>query len=446
MIQESAEEQQQLADNKLSRKDFLSITGKSIAVGGLAVAGLSGGEVVAQTKKKAVSPPARVPASPQEPIVLEAWKGDADPKSGPTPTPLPENQRVGYALVGLGHLSLEEILPALNTCKKSKLVALVSGSPEKMQKVAQQYGVKTESCYTYETYDKIKDNPEVDVIYIVLPNALHKEYVIRGAKAGKHILCEKPMAISSAECREMIDACNKASVKLMVAYRIHYQSHNRYIREQLQKKEFGATKYVDAYNSQSSANPEHWRHKLALAGGGSLPDIGLYCLNTTRFILEEEPTEVFAYQYSTPGNPLFKEVEELISWQMKFPSGVVANCSSDYNVHDSRRYRVMCERGWYDLDNAYAYEGQELQTSRADGKLKRKETIVMTAKDQFATEMDHFSDCVINNKRPYSTGEDGLQDHRIMEAIYQSAKEGRPVKLNNNPDPKSLQGPEPELD
>ena len=446
MPPESVEEQVQTIDNKLSRKDFLSFTSKSLAVGGLVAAGLSQGEVVAQTKKKTVSPPARVPASPQQPIVLEEWKSDADPKSGPIPTPLPEPQRVGYAVVGLGHLALEEILPALRTCKKSRLVALVSGSPEKMQKVASEYGVKPESCYSYETYDKIKDNPEVDVIYIVLPNALHKEYVIRGAKTGKHILCEKPMAISSAECREMIDACNKANVKLMVAYRIHYQAHNRYIREQVQKKEFGAAKYVDAYNSQSSANPNHWRHKLALAGGGSLPDIGLYCLNTTRFLLEEEPTEVFAYRYSTPNNPLFTEVEELISWQMKFPSGLIANCSADYNVHDSRRYRVMCERGWYDLDNAYAYEGQELQTSHADGKLKRKETIVIPAKDQFAIEMDHFSDCIINNKRPYTTGEDGLQDHRIMEAIYQSAKEGKPVKLTNNPDPKSLQGPEPDLD
>ncbi len=429
----------------LSRKDFLAFTGKTLVVGSAIAAGLPRNSATAQTKKGPKSPPARVPASPQKPIELEPWKSDADPQSAPTPTPLPADQRVGYAVVGLGHLALEEILPALSQCEKSKLVALVSGSPEKLRKVAQQYGVKPESCYSYETYDRLKDNAEVDVIYIVLPNALHKEYVIRGAKAGKHILCEKPMAVSSAECREMIAACNSAAVKLMVAYRIHYQPHNRYIKAQLQKREFGAPKVVDAYNSQSSANPAHWRHKLALAGGGALPDIGLYCLNTTRFILEEEPVEVFAYRYSTPGNPLFKEVEELISWQMKFPSGLIANCSSDYNVHDSRRYRVMCEKGWYDLDNAYAYEGQELQTSRADGKRKRKETVVIPATNQFATEIDHFSDCILNNKRPYSTGEDGLQDHRIMEAIYQSAKEGKPVKLTGNPEPKSLRGPEPEL-
>lgn len=436
-----AEQQQPSA---ISRKDFLSLTGRSIAVGGLIATGISGNEVLAQTKKKAVSPPARVPASPQKPIELEAWKSDADPKSAPTPTPLPENQRVGYAIVGLGHLSLEELLPALNQCKKSKLAALVSGSPEKMKKVAEQYGIKPESCYTYETYDQLKNNPEVDVIYIVLPNGLHKEYVIRGAKAGKHILCEKPMANTAAECREMIAACKEANVKLMVAYRIHYQPHNRYVREQLQKKTFGATKFIEASNSQSSANVDHWRHKKALAGGGALPDIGLYCLNTTRWLLNEEPTEVFAYQYSTPGNPLFTEVEELMSWQMKFPSGVIANCSTDYFVHESRRYRVMSERGWMDMENAYAYNGQQLKTSKADGKLKRQETIVIPEKDQFAAEMDHFSDCIINNKEPHAKGEEGLQDHVIMEAIYQSAREGKPIKLNNNPDPKTLRGPEPE--
>jgi predicted dehydrogenase len=433
----------------LSRKDFLSLTGKGLAagaVGSLAVSAITQNDAFAQTPKKAVSPPARVPASLQEPIVLEAWKSDVDQQSGPTPTPLPPDQRVGYAVVGLGHLSLEELLPALSTCKKSKLIALVSGSPEKMKKVATQYGVKPQNCYSYETFDQIKNNREVDVIYIVLPNGLHKEYVIRGAKAGKHILCEKPMANSAKECVEMIAACNKAGVKLMIAYRIQYQPHNRKMRELLQKKEFGVPKYIEASNSQSSANPQHWRHKKALAGGGALPDIGLYCLNTTRFILGEEPTEVFAYQYSTPGNPLFTEVEELVSWQMRFASGVVASCVTDYNVHESRRYRVHCEKGWLDMNKAYAYNGQELKTARADGKLERQENIGLAENNQFAAEMDHFSDCVIKNIRPYTPGEEGLQDHVIMEAIYESAREGKPVKIARKVSNSSLHGPEPQLD
>lgn len=430
----------------ISRKGFLTLTGRYAAIG--AVSGLvmkSANEVLAQAPLKAVSPPARIPAKPEDPIVLEKWKSENDQQSAPTPTPLAPDQRVGYAVVGLGHLALEEVLPALGMCKKSKLVALVSGSPEKMKKVAAQYGVTTENCYTYETYDKLKDNKAVDVIYIILPNGLHKEYVVRGAKTGKHILCEKPMANTAEECREMIAACNAAKVKLMIAYRIQYQPHNRKLREMLQKKEFGATKMVESSNCQSTANPDHWRHKLKLAGGGVLPDIGLYCLNTTRFILGEEPTEVFAYQYSTPGNPLFKEVEEFVSWQMRFSNGVIANCTSHYNVHESRRYRVLCEKGWLNLDKAYAYKGQDLSSAKADGRMELHQNIGLAEVNQFATEMDHFSDCVINNKKPYTPGEEGLQDHIIMEAIYQSAREGKPVKIPSGQTNAALHGPEPEL-
>ncbi|RNI26451.1 Gfo/Idh/MocA family protein [Rufibacter latericius] len=452
----------------VSRKSFLHLTGKGLAagiVGGLmascksseaasganAATAASGGGMTApngQTVPKlpAVSPPAQVPSEQEEPIKLEAWKSDADRQSGPTPTPLPPDQRVGYALVGLGHLTLEELLPAFGQCKKSKPVALVSGSPEKMRKVAQQYGIKPENCYSYETYDQLKDNPEVQVIYIVLPNALHAEYTIRGAKAGKHILCEKPMANSSAECQAMIDACRKANKKLMVAYRIQYEPYNRHVRELVRDKKFGDVKFIEAFNTQSSANPEHWRHKKALAGGGALPDIGLYCLNTLRFLLGEEPTEVFGYQYSTPGDPLFKEVEEMMSWQMKFSNGIVANCGTHYDTHESRRYRVLCERGWINMDPAFSYTGQQMKTSRADGKIVRKEDVDIAHKNQFATEMDHFSECVMKNIAPFTPGEEGLQDHRIMEAIYQSAKEGRPVKLPAVAKKDAFRGPEPKLE
>lgn len=430
----------------ISRKGFLTLTGRYAAIGAMSGLAIQSTEsAFAQTPLKATSPPARVPAKPEDPIVLEKWKSEYDQQSAPTPTPMPPDQRVGYAVVGLGHLSLEEILPALGMCKKSKLAALVSGSPEKMKKVAAQYGVKTESCYSYETYDQLKDNKEVDVIYIVLPNGLHKEYVVRGAKTGKHILCEKPMANTAEECKEMIAACNQANVKLMIAYRIQYQPHNRKLREILQKKEFGEIKLVEASKCQSTANPDHWRHKLKLAGGGVLPDIGLYCLNTTRFVLGEEPTEVFAYQYSTPGNPLFKEVEEFVSWQMRFSNGIIANCTSHYNVHESRHYRVLCEKGWLNMDKAYAYKGQKLSQAKADGRMELHQDIGLAETNQFATEMDHFSDCVINNKKPFTPGEEGLQDHMIMEAIYKSAREGKPVILNSAQTNATLHGPEPEL-
>lgn len=428
----------------LSRKSFLSATGKLMAAGTFAGLSLGSTRQAHAQQSEATAPGAVAPDDVEEPIVLEQWKSKYDQASGPVPTPLPPDRRIGYAVVGLGHLALEEVLPALSSCKKSKLVALVSGSPDKMKKVAAQYGITPANCYSYQTYDRLKDNPEVDVIYIILPNSMHKEFTVRGAAAGKHILCEKPMAVTRQECQEMIDACNKARVKLMVAYRIQYQPHNRQLRQILKKGEMGDAKFVDASNCQSSANPDHWRHKKALAGGGALPDIGLYCLNTTRFVLGEEPVEVFAYQYSTPGEPLFKEVEELMSWQMKFPSGVIANCSTHYHVHESRYYRVLCEKGWLHLDKAYAYKGQQLSTARAEGPQELHQQIGLMEKDQFALEMDHFSQCIIENKAPFTPGEEGLQDQIIMEAIYQSAAERRPVKIEGLA--RIPKGPEPKDD
>lgn len=441
----SSAEFENISVNPITRKGFLFMTGKYVAAGAMGSAVMSGTTNSVYAQKKDTANTGRLPAKPDEQIVLEKWKSEYDQASAPVPMPMPPDKRVGYAVVGLGHLSLEEIIPALNMCKKSRLVALVSGSPEKMKKVASQYAIQAESCYSYETFDQIKNNKEVEVIYIVLPNGMHKEFTVRGARAGKHILCEKPMANTQEECREMIDACNNAKVKLMVAYRIQYQPHNRKLRELVQSKEFGNVKFLEASNCQSSANPDHWRHKKKLAGGGALPDIGLYCLNTTRFVLGEEPTEVFAYQYSTPGNPLFTEVEEMVSWQMKFPSGVVASCSTHYNVHESRHYRVLCEKGWLNIDKAYAYKGQSLSRAKADGKLELHENIGIAEVNQFMTEMDHFSDCIIQNKRPYTPGEEGLQDQILMEAIYQSAREGKPVKISAGKVPANFRGPEPEL-
>jgi predicted dehydrogenase len=365
-----------------------------------------------------------------KPVKLEKWKSEADKQVPPPPAPLPPDERMGYAIVGLGHLALEEVIPELMACKYSKLAALVSGDEQKMAKVAIQYGIGPDSCYTYDTYDELIDNDEVQVIYIILPNNMHKEFTIRGAKAGKHILCEKPMANSAAECRQMIKACKQANVKLMIAYRIQYQPHNLKLREMIKTEQFGKVKYIEAANGQSSANPQHWRHVAAMAGGGALPDIGIYCLNTTRFLLGKEPTEVFAYQYSTPGDPLFKDTEELISWQMKFKDGVMAFCMAHYNVHEIKTVRVHAERGWMFMDKAFAYAGQQLTTARAEGELTIQENIGIPELKQFAEEMDHFSQCILNNKQPGTPGEEGLRDHIIMEAIYKSAQTGRPVRIS----------------
>ncbi|MBN8821893.1 MULTISPECIES: Gfo/Idh/MocA family oxidoreductase [unclassified Spirosoma] len=432
------------SNGRVSRQEFLELTGRGLAVGTV-------GSVLAACEKKpestasatgttntpsgpvpnlpATSPPATVPSDPTKPIELEQIKAKTEQEEAPTPTPLPDDQRVGYAIVGLGHLTLNQILPAFSTAKKSKVVALVSGSPEKLQKVAAQYGIKKESCYSYADYDKLRDNKEVQAIYIVLPNGMHAEYTIRGAQAGKHILCEKPMANTAAECQAMIDACQKANRKLMIAYRIQYEPHHKIVREMVQKEQFGKVKSILANNGQNSDNPDHWRFKKALAGGGSLPDVGLYCINTIRYVLGEEPSEVTGYVHSTPNDPRFTEVEEQVNWLMKFPSGVQACCATSYGHHDDKNYKVLADKGWIKMDPAFPYKGLKLATSQAQGNQNQETQHEISDQDQFATEIDHFSECVLGNKTPFTPGEEGLQDQKIIEAIYQSAREGRPIKL-----------------
>ncbi len=342
----------------------------------------------------------------------------------------PPDKRIGYAIVGLGHLSLAQILPAFGSCKYSKPVALVSGDAAKAKNVAAQHGIPEKNIYNYQNFDQISTNPEIDAVYVVLPNSMHEEFVVRAAKAGKHVLCEKPMATSSKEAQNMITACKNAGKKLMIAYRIQYEPHNRLAMKWAREQHFGKVKLIEGINTQNIGDPAQWRLHKNLSGGGSLPDIGLYCLNTSRFILGEEPYKVMASSFSTPDDPRFKEVEETVTWQMHFPSGAVANASTSYGVHTVRRYRCYGDNGgWFGLDPAFEYENIRMEASKAEGKMEVKQEPKLTPKQQFALEMDHFSQCVMDDKTPYTPGEEGLQDHKIMEAIYESARTGKAVQL-----------------
>ncbi len=408
-----------------SRRQFINHAGRGLLAAGIASAlPLASAEAADLSGFDTPTPP----TGPLD-IKLPPLEAPTDPKGGQPFNPDAPEQRVGYAVVGLGHLALEEIIPAFGQSKHAKLVALVSGDADKMGKVAKQYGVKPSSCYSYQTYDTIKNNPEVEVIYIVLPNSQHHEFTIRGAKAGKHILCEKPMADSVKECEEMIDACAKAGKKLMIAYRIQYEPLNRMAMKAVRDKKYGKTKLIQMMNCQNQAHDGQWRHKKALAGGGSLPDVGLYCLNTTRFLLGEEPTEVSAQIYSTPGDDRFKEIEENVSFTLRFPSGVIAQCLTGYGSFNNKSYAVHGETGTIKMDPAFPYKGLKQELVHAPDGKQMIEQPSNPGKQQFALEMDHMAECVRQNKTPYTPGEEGLQDQRIMEAIYQSAKENKPVKL-----------------
>jgi predicted dehydrogenase len=374
-------------------------------------------------------------------INLPNEKMGTDTPEGPVPQPTPPDDRVGFAVVGLGRLSLEEILPAFGSSKKAKLVAVVSGTPDKAAVVARDYGVKPSSIYSYEKYDSIRDNPEIQAVYIVLPNSLHAEYTIRAAQAGKHVLCEKPMTTNVADAQRMIDACAQANVKLMIAYRCQYELYNRAVIEAVQAKKPGPVGMINTCNYQNQADIGQWRLQKSLSGGGSLPDVGLYCLNSSRAVLGEEPEEVWATTWSPPHDPRFKEVEANVSFTLRFPSGAIANCSSSYALHESRQLWVHGPENDMHLANAFGYTGQELTVSRQEGDVTHSDRHFLVAKNQFALELDHMATCIKGNLRPHTPGEEGLQDQRIMEAIYESARTGQPVKLS--PLSQSTRGPAP---
>lgn len=413
---------QQENENTVSRRRFLAKSSAAVVTAGI-VGQANSSNVGAQDRNQ----PPKVDT--QKPIQLPPFQNATERQTEP-PMPLAPDERIGFAVVGLGRLTVEQLLPAFAQSKKAKIVALVSGSPDKAKQIAAQYGISEKNIYDYQTYDRLKDNQEVQAIYVVTPNGTHLDFVVRGAAAGKHILCEKPMATSSKECEEMIAVCQKAGKKLMIAYRIQYEPHNRLVREMIQSKQFGQIKLIEAVNGQRQGEPNQWRLNKKLAGGGALPDIGLYCLNTARFLLGEEPAEISATIYTTPNDARFREVEENVLFQMRFPSGVLVNASTGYDFHDSKRYRAHLQTGWIEMSPAFSYEGLELKTSRADGKKERTEQIKLGQKNQFALEIDAFAECVKENRQPFTPGEEGLQDHRIMEAIYEAARTGKTVKLS----------------
>jgi predicted dehydrogenase len=343
----------------------------------------------------------------------------------PVVVPDPPGKKMGYAIVGLGMLSINEILPAFAKCEKSKPVAFVSGHPDKANKLALRYGINPKNIYNYENYGTIKDNPEVDIIYIVLPNFMHAEYTIRGFQAGKHVLTEKPMAATPTDCQQMIDAGRKAGKKLMVAYRCRYEPYNQEAIRIAHSGDLGPILVIEADAGWNATNPDQWRLKKDLAGGGSLMDIGIYALNGSRYLSGEEPTEVNAMIYNVPGDPRFKEVEETVNFQLRFPSGTIANCTSSYGYYPTSHFRVIGTKGWLEMDPATWYRDQRLKVGGTNGIVEQE----LPSRDHFALEMDHMSQCVMENKEPLTPGEEGLRDIKLMMAIYESAQTGKTVKV-----------------
>jgi predicted dehydrogenase len=420
-----------IMDSRHSRRSFLERLGVTAVAAGLASGHAS--DIFAQGQR----------GNGAEPIKLPALTAPTDPPSGDPPAPWPPEKRLGFAVVGLGHLAIEQVLPAFGESRKGKLVGLVSGSSEKASKLAAQYGVSEKNVFDYRHYDRLADNPEIQVVYIALPNSMHAEYTIRAARHGKHVLCEKPMATTIKDGEQMIEECAKASRQLMIAYRIQYEPHNRAAREFVRNKHFGDVKYIDAFNGQRQGDPAQWRMDKKLSGGGSLVDLGIYCLNTIRFLLGEEPVEVKASWQSPANDPRFRSVEDLVTFQLRFPSGVLAHCASSYDSYNSKRYRIATTEGWLGLEPAFPYRGIEMQTAKLEAGKGRVDHPQIESKNQFAVEIDHMADCVRENRKPFTPGEEGLQDQRIMSAIYESAQANSVVKLPKVDRVDAFRGPEP---
>ncbi|MFT4638779.1 MAG: putative dehydrogenase [Verrucomicrobiales bacterium] len=331
-----------------------------------------------------------------------------------------EGKKLGYALVGLGGLSTNQIAPGLLATKHSRLAGIVTGTPEKEKIWAEKYNIPKKNIYNYENFDSIADNPDIDVIYIVLPNSMHKEFTVRAAKAGKHVLCEKPMATSAADCEVMIAACGEAKRKLAIGYRCQFEPNHQECMRLAQEKTFGDLKMIDAGFGFRIGNPDQWRLKHALAGGGGLMDVGIYALQACRYLTGEEPSIISATETKT--DPVkFKEVDETIVWSMTFPSGVVANCNTTYNFNGINRFKALASKGYFGLEPGYSYKGIKGSSSKGP--------IALDEIDQFAAEMDDFSRCIIEDRESRVPGEEGLKDLRVVEAIYKSIRTGTPVKL-----------------
>lgn len=329
---------------------------------------------------------------------------------------------VGFAPVGLGTIS-DIFMRACAQTPHAKITGLVTGHPEeKGAHYGQQYGVPESYVYTYETFDRIRDNPAIEAVYIGLPNSMHCEYTIRAAKAGKHVLCEKPMAISSGECRQMIDACRKANVKLMIAYRVHYDPMWQKIRELARS---GAIGKVRGYQGgfYGIKQQGEWRLDRKLSGGGSLMDLGIYPMNAIRWFEGSEASEYKAFVSTPDPGPKYASVEETVEFMMKFPSGNIATAGSSYGMTGPASLTIEGTEGSLQVEPAFLYDGLKFSGQTKDGPVS--EASPGKGVYQFVYEADHFASCVRNNKEPDTPGEEGLNDLLAMEAIYKAA--GAPI-------------------
>lgn len=328
----------------------------------------------------------------------------------------PQSKKLGVALVGLGSYSTYQLAPALQDTQHCYLAGVVTGTPVKEKQWADKYGISTDNIYNYDNFDAIADNDDIDIVYVVLPNAMHAEFCIRAAKAGKHVICEKPMAISVKECDDIINACNAAGVKLGVGYRLQSEPYTNEIKRIVREKPFGEVRFVSAEAGyRSRGNPDQWRLNKALAGGGALLNMGVYAIQGAIYGTGQNPISVSAQEFSTDPD-YFKDTDESITAQFKFPNGATGSIFTSHSANVNRYYSAF-DRGWLELNPANNY-------GPLAGRLSTGEEIKFHHESQQKLQMDDFARHILEGKPNKAPGEMGKRDMIICEAIYQSIAEG----------------------
>jgi predicted dehydrogenase len=330
------------------------------------------------------------------------------------------DRKIGYCIVGLGRISMQHFMPAIKMSNKCRVTALVSGHRDKAERMAAEYNVPSSSIYNYENYDEIGKNPDIDAVYIALPNSMHAEHTIRAAKAGKHVLSEKPMASSVEQSRAMIRACESAGKKLMIAYRCQYEPANLRAVQLIREGKLGSIQSIESAFGFPIA-PNEWRLDKKLSGGGPLVDVGIYCLNASRYLTGAEPAEITAFSSVVDKDGRFAQVEETVSWVMKFPGGTLASCTCTYGSPMLGYFRVRGSRGTILMEPAFNYDKLHLTAQFEEGG-----TLDLAPDDadpkQFLREADHMADCILQDKEPKTSGKEGLRDMELIEQIYRACE------------------------
>lgn len=336
---------------------------------------------------------------------------------------LNQSPKLRVAIMGLGSYGTR-VAEAMQSSNRAKLVGVISGTPSKIKTWQTKYNIPEKNCYNYENFDLIKDNPDIDAVYVITPNALHHNQVIRVANANKHVICEKPMAINAKEGQEMVDACKKANVKLLVGYRMHFELNTLEVVRMRNEGEFGKILFFEGLSGFKIGDPNQWRLNKQLAGGGAMMDIGIYSINGARYMTGEDPVWVTAQETKTDHDKFKEGVDETILFQMGFPSGAVASCLSTYSMNYLDRFFLNGEKGFAELQPSTGYGPIKGRSHKGD--LGKPHVTHQTV------QMDEMAAIILDGKNPIIPvdGEEGLKDLKIIDAIYSAVKTNQKIALH----------------